>query len=317
MSFNKVTFTVVATMMLVSTMAHAFAQEGHGGNIVACAGQDAVVLDYYHATLPTLDGNRPQLVDIQNYSSDEVIDLIQKRIANRGYFKSAFSLALQRVGPLNSWLSADLKSVDDSNEPYILPPYCFRKTAAIRQENVTMFGDPNIIHLLSPAQQGILLVHEALYLIASDNQQTTSENVRTLVRELLRENINQNALDAAIRGLGIAAKDPTYTFETVTPGVYGYPTDVTYQVTTDIKMRLMKMVFAPTNSTGKLPDPLKILEFSFDASSLQGHEVSQSGCDYIAEITPGYRQSPSITLKPRVFVPGVCPVFLNLSINQP
>lgn len=72
------------------------AQEGHGGNIVDCSGKEAVVLDYYHATLPNLGGQFPKLVDLHNLSTEEFIGLFNKRTENRGYFKSAPSTAGSR-----------------------------------------------------------------------------------------------------------------------------------------------------------------------------------------------------------------------------
>lgn len=162
-------------------------RESHGGNVVICKGAPAVILDYYHATLPTLGNQPPQLIDITGRSSEQAIEAVMNRLDSLGFFtfKKQILTALEQIGPMKNWISADLKQVDDSNEPYFLPAGCERRTAAIRQSGVVMYGDPAIINLLSPAQQGLLMLHEALYLIASNSKQETSENVRTFMRVVL------------------------------------------------------------------------------------------------------------------------------------
>lgn len=316
MNKNRFVLAFILSAILKASTVQA-AQEGHGGNIVDCDGKQAVVLDYYHATLPTLGNQAPALVNIANYSASQVIQLFKDRTAYRGYFAAAFAMALQRIGPVSNWLSADLKSVDDSNEPYVLPPQCNRKTAVIRQENVTMFGDPSVIKLLSPAQLGILQVHEAVYLIASDHSQNTSENVRTLVREVLRATTDQDALDRAMRGLGVSTANPTYILDNMVPGLYKAFVDVTtaeYEIASDLKSRVMTIKLTSTTTTTQIPSNLQKFEFQFDAAPFQGRELTHSGCDYQAHFSysPTLSSSSMVVLTPNLPATECPTIFLSL-----
>ena len=160
--------------------------EGHGGNAVMCAGQAPVVLDYYNATLPTVGGvGDPPLIDISKMTEDQVVDLFKQRLNIFPSFDIQFAQALEIVGPISSWISANLKTASDANDPYYLPANCTLQQAAIRQ-GITMFGDPTVINSLSPAQQGVLRVHEALYYIGDTTiGLNTSENIRAVIRDNL------------------------------------------------------------------------------------------------------------------------------------
>ena len=174
---------------------------GHGGNSVICGSNAPVVLDYYNATLGTLGGAVPDLLDLQGLSADQTIELIRKQLAYRFSFLDALDQALANIGPMANWISTDLIQVDDSDEPYYLPTGCVRKTAAIRQDPFQMYGDPSVINAMVPAQQGLLMLHEAFYLIAASNGATTSTSVRNLMRALLVKNPVSSALESAINDL--------------------------------------------------------------------------------------------------------------------
>jgi len=180
-------------------------QEGHGGNVVVCTGKEPVVIDYYQAALTTFGGQKPDLVDISKMSKDEVIKLVTDRIHDFAQFSEQTQSVFKKLGPIESWPATDLRQVDDSNEPYILPPGCVRKTAAVRQgigDTTAMFVDPAVAGQLSPAQIGILSLHEVFYYIASLSGQVTSENVRILMRAVLQRVPVVDDISTAIKSLG-------------------------------------------------------------------------------------------------------------------
>ena len=192
--------SIVATLLLSSIQAHA-GFGAHGGNVVQCQGREPVVLDYYHASLPTLGQPAPELVDFSGLSEEQTTKNVVKMIRDLYFdsFANQLEENIEKIGPMKNWIQADLKQVDDANEPYMLSASCVRKTAAVRQENVVMYGDATVINALSPAQRGLLEVHEALYLLSGKD---SSETVRSLLRELLPKTTNHKKLKAAISNLG-------------------------------------------------------------------------------------------------------------------
>jgi hypothetical protein len=186
----------------VSTTTFAGGASTGGGNVVICSGKEAMALDFYHASLPTVGGSIPDLVDLSGLSSDETIGVIKKQIGPRYIFVDQVETALRSIGPMETWIAADLKQLDDSGEPYYLPRDCERKTAAARQTPLVMYGDPKILDQLSSAQKGVLMMHEALYLIASRVEQSTSTGVRNLMRELLLKKPQSKILNSRISDIG-------------------------------------------------------------------------------------------------------------------
>lgn len=181
--------------------------ETHGGDIVVCQGKDPVVLDYYHAALKGFGETTPKLVDISGWTREEVIAFFQKQL--RKYVIGwELGKALRKFGDMSQWAEADLKDVDDSDEPYFLPKDCERKQGAIRQGN-QVYVDPTFVAKLSSAQQGILVVHEALFYIANLHNVRTSVHVRELIRGVLRTDTTEERLFPPIHSLGSIA----YVFE--------------------------------------------------------------------------------------------------------
>jgi hypothetical protein len=169
----------------------------HGGNVVVCDRGEPLVLDYYHATLPTLSGGRPTLISTDRMSQDEVVALIVRRLSN-SVFALEFEAALAKLGSPEGWIATSLQQVPDSDEPYILPPGCQRLTGAARQGE-EMYVDPQIYRELSPAQRGFLIAHEALYFAS---KQGTSTHVRELMRVLLASRDDTPAFVRAVQKLG-------------------------------------------------------------------------------------------------------------------
>ncbi len=155
----------------------------HGGNVVICDGQPPVTLDYYNATLPTLDGP-VKTTDLAGMSTAEAIATLRSRF-DGSFFQDTFSDAVNKFGPYQSWPLADLAQVDDSNEPYILPPHCKRVTGMIRQDQ-TIYVDPVVFKQLSPSQRALLYVHEMLYYISGMD---SSEKIREMFRILMRDDL--------------------------------------------------------------------------------------------------------------------------------
>jgi|GEM_PF-5807386 len=193
---------------------------GGGGNVVICKGQPAVVLDYYHAKLPTL-GKAAEILNINDLSEAETIRVVSERIGKFLRFRAQVRDALEDIGEIDTWIATDLKQVDDSAEPYLLPKDCRRLTAAFRQNPADMYVDPIVIAQLSPAQKGLLRLHEAFYLISSTSRVNarTSIGVRNLMRELLKLNPDPTALRKRIDELGGDSIDYS-SLEMVTSGTY-------------------------------------------------------------------------------------------------
>lgn len=278
---------VLGALALLPYVAHA-GTEGHGGNAVICNGKSPVVLDYYNATLPTLGNVAPKLIDISQYSTQQVLDLADQQLRNTIYMKKDLDSALAEIGPMNDWTSVSLNQVDDSLEPYTLPPGCKRQTAAVRQDPVLMYGDPAVINLMSPAQRGVLLLHEAIYLIAARRGQNNSINVRTLVKAILEQNLSESTLASAIAGIGedpLAFPPNTENFglNAVPNGSYNFQHPWSISVNKTQKTAQINAInFEPFCTTGQVPHtmfstPADFLDcmpsFSIDCSNSSWTQV--------------------------------------------
>jgi hypothetical protein len=216
----KFAMLLILTIGLNSATAQALGNDvGHGGNAVICGQQAPVVLDYYNATLGTLGGTTPDLLDLTNLRSDQVIALVKSQLGDYRAFADDLEIALTNIGPMDNWISADLQQVSDSDEPYYLPTGCVRKTAAIRQDPYEMYGDPSVINVMADSQKGLLLLHEAIYSVAANNHQTTSTSVRNFMRVALLKKPSKSAIAAVIQGLGEDATD-LFRYLHPTSGIY-------------------------------------------------------------------------------------------------
>ena len=148
-----------------------------------------MVLDYYSATLQTLSGTPNDHVDISKMSRDQVVDFFRSRVAKTAMIQD-FEYALKKIGPFESWKLTNLSNIDDSNEPFLMPPNCRKVVLAIRQGQ-TVYLDQSYARALSPAQQGVLLTHEALFYIAETvAKQETSEHVRDLIDVMIKSKLD-------------------------------------------------------------------------------------------------------------------------------
>ena len=202
-SLMKISLFTLFTAICALVQTPAFAGSGaesHGGQVVFCPGAAPVLLDYYQATLPTEAGGTPELTDISKMSAQDVLDLFKNRLAYSNLWYPYFR-ALEVLGPVDSWLEGNLQSVPDSDPAYTLPPNCSLQQLAVRQDS-TMYVDPKILAQISPAQQGLLMAHEALYYVAQQNGHDSSVEVRMVIRNLLLKNENEVALSKSVHELG-------------------------------------------------------------------------------------------------------------------
>lgn len=187
---------IVSLLSLICFSAHA-GVGAHGGNAVMCPAKETVTIDYYDASLPTV-GGPADIVDLAAWTQDQVVDFIRSRF-NGSPFQDVFDRAVLKFGSMDRWPLADLKAIDDGGEPYFLPKDCRRVTAAARQDN-TIYVDPAVITLLSPAQRGMLYVHEMLYWIS---RKDSSAPVREALRILLLKNPTPSAIAEAVHLIGL------------------------------------------------------------------------------------------------------------------
>ena len=174
--------------------------ESHGGNVVFCPGEAPVLLDYYHAALPNGQGT-PQLEALDSLNEDQFLALILEKLDQRWETKSKIIDAWSRVGEVKEWILADLKQLNDSNEPYYLRSGCQRQTGAARQGEM-VYRDPVATANLTLGQLSLLRGHEAVYLLATESGLRTSENVLSFFREILRKGpVNSTRLDQALGAL--------------------------------------------------------------------------------------------------------------------
>ncbi len=189
---------VLLLMVAILPWATQAGQESHGGSLVLCAGKEPVVLDYYHAALPTFGNPQPNLMKIEGMTIEQVIDAFRERIKNTGLLRP-LNEALRALSPVNHWPLKNLDEVLDSNEPYVLPANCKRIQGAVRQKR-RVFLDTNFGRRLSASQLGVLAVHEALFYLSKHK---TSEKIRTVIRNIMVLDTPAERLVTSIRDLGI------------------------------------------------------------------------------------------------------------------
>ena len=187
--------------------------ESHGGTVVMCPGEPDVMLDYYHAALPSGAG-APQLEDLDSISEEQLLTLILEKLDQRWDAKAKIVDAWNRIGPVNYWILADLKRLNDSNEPYYLKSGCKPKTGAARQGEI-VYRDPVTTANLSKRQLSLLRGHEAVYLVGTESGLQTSEGVLSFFREVLRKGPAKSMkLDQSLKAL----KLPTTNYRSLKVG---------------------------------------------------------------------------------------------------
>lgn len=174
-------------VLLVTVFTSVFAQAGqetHGGDYVICKGRENVVLDYFQAQLPNFSGEA-QLVDISQMSADQVIKYFIEKFSETLAYAN-FERYAKTVGNYKKWVIVEnLVNQDDEDLPFI-PVDCTLSQAAVRQNGVVYISRKAIADL-SPAQIGILAVHESLAEMFTkfDNTIYSSAHVRKIIGEML------------------------------------------------------------------------------------------------------------------------------------
>jgi hypothetical protein len=175
----------------------------HGGDVVYCAAQPPVILDFYQAKLPTVGGHFRHIVDMTGWSKLETLRWVDHRLQQFVYFYQTYRARAQLVGDTSAWIDTNLNDAGDSGEPYPLPHDCTKKRAATRQDDL-LFGDGEVIRSLSPAQEALLIVHERLYAMLpppnpfGGTPEPTSVPVRKLMTEILDLDVDTEGLARAI-----------------------------------------------------------------------------------------------------------------------
>jgi hypothetical protein len=176
-------------LFLLSLLAcqSAFAgQETHGGDVLQCAGKAPVVLDYYHASLPSLTSPIPNLVDIDTLSADGVINIFRQRLAGT-YMGDQFERAYQEIGDYTQWVLVEgLYDENDEGLPFRMPPGCSLVQAALRVGH-SVYVNPEISRAITPAQLGVLVGHEIFYKLAVEKGMPSSATTRHMIRALLQK----------------------------------------------------------------------------------------------------------------------------------
>ncbi len=178
---------------------------GNGGDIVECNGKEPVVLDYYQATLKRMDGKNSALLSINGMQSEDVVNLVLDRLMyNFPIFRSQVFQRLEIIGAIDNWIVAPVKvkEIDDAAEVYNLPNGCKMLQVAVRQGDVVYVND-KLLNKLSPAQQGVLMLHEALYFLAVDFGATNSAAIRQLLVLLLQNELDENAVHKQLQKINI------------------------------------------------------------------------------------------------------------------
>ncbi|MGZ3662774.1 MAG: hypothetical protein ACXVCK_21940, partial [Bdellovibrionota bacterium] len=195
----KTFFTLAIALFSLPAFA---GQESHGGNVLLCPGKEPVVLDYYNAMLPAPNDPAPNVEQIEGMSTQKVIRLLGNKLGSSS-LGIAFEEARYLIGNIDLWALADnLVDVHDQNLEYPVPSGCTLKQAAVRQGTGVLI-DSEVAKAISPAQLGILVVHELLFYMAAQNGQMDSSGVRAAMRILMRKNVDYTGLDAISAGLGV------------------------------------------------------------------------------------------------------------------
>ena len=192
---------LLALSFLFASLPALAGQESHGGNVLLCPGKEPVVLDYYNAMLPAPGNPNPRVEDLTGMKAQGVVVTLGRKLDGTALgeeYHRAFAL----IGNTDLWAVADnLSDVHDQNLEYPIPSGCTLKQAAIRQGTGILI-DSQVANTISPAQLGMLVVHEILFYIATGNGQTDSSSVRNAVRALMRKDFPDEQLEAVITGLG-------------------------------------------------------------------------------------------------------------------
>lgn len=175
---------------------------GNGGDIILCDGQPAMVLDYFEARMGRI--TKPiNLIDPSQFNEADFFRFVEKRLKNASLkFYQKFLKAKSKIGKVSKWQLMDkLPEVEDSNQNYLLPKACRLVQAAVRKKH-EVFTSDKVLDYLSGYnfhQRYLLRLHEILGFLSDKRNKTKSLNVRVIVKELLRQDVDLKKLKKALR----------------------------------------------------------------------------------------------------------------------
>ncbi len=191
---------IILFLISINLYAH---EKGNGGNTVLCEGSEMVVLDYFHAKLPSGNDSERKLLDIEvnNVISEFLVQSLafvpNENVDSISLFKQ-FKKSLKLIPLVEKWINTPLNFLNDHGLVYPLPKNCKLLQAAIRKGS-SQYGDFSIINQLSKGQKQLLRLHEVLYemLRQSGYTATDSSPIRELIRVLLKANKTQDEMFTA------------------------------------------------------------------------------------------------------------------------
>ncbi len=197
--------SILCSLSLILVSPSAFSDDSYDGNLVICPEAKIVTLNYFDAALPVLDPKGPNVVNMEGMSQQGVIDFALRRLEGTLY-KVKLESALDSVGPVEDWISADLKDTSQRWYPYDIPSECKRVQGSARISNV-LYIDPVYARDLEPSQLGVLRLHEAVALISGkknpyDYNYSSIPFERELVRRILNLDYTIDDIGEAIQELG-------------------------------------------------------------------------------------------------------------------
>jgi hypothetical protein len=144
------------------------------------------ILDLYEYKIPA--GFPPverQLMSVSGNFQTGLTDAI-KRLKPISEFSRAIENELINL-PLANWRQAEgVVEIDDSAEVFFLPSECILVQAAVRQNN-QVFYDAHLWNRMDEQNHLGLVMHELIFKMAVDKNQTTSDKVRQIVGLILSE----------------------------------------------------------------------------------------------------------------------------------
>jgi len=158
---------------------------GNGGDAIFCDGEEPIMLDYYQATLKTVNNKKINIINVNKMSPFKIHQYFENWIIKNTKFSIFTFKAIKiKLKSYEQWRDSELNPQSDSNLGYEIPKHCRIKRAANRQDEV-IFGNSHVINLLNPSQRTILELHEYFYYLF---QVKTSEAIRDIFSVMLTLN---------------------------------------------------------------------------------------------------------------------------------
>lgn len=194
---------VILTMQLKPAAA---GQEGHGGDVLVCAGQEPEVLDYYFARLGTVANPNRTLMDFSGMTADQVIDAFSARFQNSGFQEKFDRKRAELDSPKNWVITGELVDVKDDGLAFNVPAGCTLRQGAVNFDS-TVYLNGDIAATLSEVQLGILAIHEIVFALhaanKTDRPDLNSKPIRHFLREALAANIDDRRFHQSFDRLSI------------------------------------------------------------------------------------------------------------------